>query len=310
MRITRSAGKDVASVRLGSELSRGARRDSGASAEMKVNDFESLEKAVVAVKECTTSLRNIILQETHYKTKMSHPNPLNRFGCKCFSQSDEDGITIEIIRRLGLLSGTFAEFGVGNGMENNTIILGSLGWRGFWVGGQELAFDSADLSRLFYIKDWITLENIVGHTETGLAAINATDLDLISLDLDGNDIYFVEELLSRRIRPAVFIVEYNAKFSPPSKFQIKYDPNHHWTADDYFGAALQNFVELFSRFGYVLVCCNGASGANAFFIRNEFSVSFRDIPTDVRDIYVPPRYHLYSAYGHRASPRVIETIFS
>jgi hypothetical protein len=27
-------------------------------------------------------------------------NPLNRFGAKFFSQSDEDGITLEIIRRL------------------------------------------------------------------------------------------------------------------------------------------------------------------------------------------------------------------
>ena len=47
---------------------------------------------------------------------------------KCFSQTDEDGITIEILRRIGCLEkGTFAEFGPGDGMENNTLILKSLG---------------------------------------------------------------------------------------------------------------------------------------------------------------------------------------
>src|SRR5689334_5694165 len=68
-------------------------------------------------------------------------NPLNRFGAKYFSQADEDGITCEIVRRLGIKNGIFAEFGVGNGLENNTLILLANGWRGFWVGGQDLAFN-------------------------------------------------------------------------------------------------------------------------------------------------------------------------
>jgi hypothetical protein len=33
-------------------------------------------------------------------------------------------------------TGTFAEFGVGNGLENNTLILLASGWRGFWIDGQ------------------------------------------------------------------------------------------------------------------------------------------------------------------------------
>ena len=49
-------------------------------------------------------------------------NPLNRFGAKYFSSTDEDGITLEIAKRLGIKSGTFIEIGVGNGLENNTLI--------------------------------------------------------------------------------------------------------------------------------------------------------------------------------------------
>ena len=48
-------------------------------------------------------------------------NPLTRNPYKFFSQSDEDGITLEILRRMQLTNGSFLEFGVGNGFENNTL---------------------------------------------------------------------------------------------------------------------------------------------------------------------------------------------
>ena len=46
-----------------------------------------------------------------------HPNPLTSCGGKVYSQNDEDGITFEILRRLGISTGVFAEFGVGNGTD-------------------------------------------------------------------------------------------------------------------------------------------------------------------------------------------------
>ena len=49
-----------------------------------------------------------------------------------FLAIDEDGITIEIFKRLkNLNSGSFLELGVGDGTENNTLILLSLGWKVF-----------------------------------------------------------------------------------------------------------------------------------------------------------------------------------
>jgi hypothetical protein len=46
---------------------------------------------------------------------------------------------MEILRRIGVSNGTFAEFGVGNGLKNKTLVLTALGWSGFWVGGEHLA---------------------------------------------------------------------------------------------------------------------------------------------------------------------------
>ena len=74
---------------------------------------------------------DVLLRAEWARSMSAAKNPLNRFGAKYFSQTDEDGITLEIIRRLGITAGTFAELGVGNGIENNTLILLASGWRGF-----------------------------------------------------------------------------------------------------------------------------------------------------------------------------------
>ncbi|OBA57539.1 hypothetical protein A5647_23930 [Mycobacterium sp. 1100029.7] len=261
--------------------------------------------------ETRDQLKDLILFDHSQALKAQHPNPLNRAGKKCFSSTDEDGITLEILRRIGRLDdGVFAEFGVGDGMENNTLILAALGWRGFWVGGQDLAVAYQDGPHFTYEKAWITGENILSLTRSCLQRIGATEVDVASLDLDGNDIYLVEKLLGDGLRPKVFIVEYNAKFPPPVQFQIAYDPEHVWQSDDYFGASLSSFAAMFERFDYRLVCCNSHSGTNAFFVDGALAPYFADVPVDINEIYVEPRYFLYSGrYSqHRTSPRTIEKI--
>jgi hypothetical protein len=257
--------------------------------------------SMIDLRDLSLHLQTIQLQE-------SHPNPLNKYGGKGFSQTDEDGITIEIIKRLKLDRGTYAEFGVGNGMENNTLILAAMGWRGFWVGGEELGFETPPSSRFTYLKSWITRENILDLTRAGMSKINATQLDVVSLDLDGNDIHFVRELLSHDVHPKLFIVEYNAQFPPPAKFEIDYDPKHVWKSDNYFGAALQNFNELFETHGYSLVCCNSHTGANAFFVKRSFMEEFSEVPKDLSKVFVYPRYKTYHRYGHKQSARVVQKL--
>jgi len=279
--------------------------------------LENIDKNILASAQFQRSILTLMgqfkdmqLDFQNKQLRASHINPLNRFGNKCFSQTDEDGITLEIVRRLGLSDGVYAEFGVGNGLENNTLILAACGWRGFWVGGEDLVFDYSKATRFHNIQAWITIDNILGHTHAGMNALGVSGIDVLSLDLDGNDIYFLEKLLTGGIRPKLFIVEYNGKFIPPAKFQIAYDPEHQWVGDDYFGAALMNMVEMFEKYGYRLICCNSHNGANAFFISVKHDNLFTDVPGDINDIYVSPRYHLYNAYGHKKSPRVVESIIN
>ena len=87
------------------------------------------------------------------KRQYEHPNQFVRYGKHCFSQSDEDGLTLEIIKRIGINDGIFAEFGVGDGTENNTLFLLSLNWKGFWSGGEDIAFDVSKTKRLSFTKN-------------------------------------------------------------------------------------------------------------------------------------------------------------
>jgi hypothetical protein len=262
--------------------------------------------------ETRDQLKDLILLDHSQSLKANHANPLNRAGKKCFSATDQDGITLEILRRAGALEdGVFAEFGVGDGTENNTLILAALGWRGFWVGGQDLAFAVPDNPRFVYQKAWITADNVVSLSRSCMRTIDCARVDVISLDLDGNDIYLVAKLLAGGVRPKLFIVEYNGKFPPPVRFQIAYDPSHVWQSDDYFGASLTSFARLFAGFGYRLVCCNAHSGSDAFFIDESLSEHFADVPTDISQLYVEPRYFLYGGSGqHKTSPRTVARILS
>jgi hypothetical protein len=244
----------------------------------------------------------------------NHFNPLLKYGGKVYSQNDEDGITFEILRRLGIATGVFAEFGVGNGVENNTLALVASGWSGHWVGGQDLAFETnpgkVAQPNFHFRKGWVTRSNIVEFHREGLARIRRPGCDLMSMDLDGNDYYFVDELLSSGARPSIFIVEYNARFIPPIRFIIDYDDDHKWTGDDYFGASLASFSDLFQKHDYFLACCN-ITGSNAFYVRNKFRPLFADIPAEIEVLYASPKYFLsaLNVSGHPPSAKTVETIF-
>ena len=245
-------------------------------------------------------LFDLLLNREIIERSRYHKNPLNKGSVlNGFSQNEEDYITLEIIKRLGLNNGYFVEFGVGDGTENNSIILLAAGWDGFWFGGEELAYDVSFSDKLDFQKVWITKDNIFDIYKS-----TTKTADVVSLDLDGNDFYLAEELLSNNVKPKLFIIEYNSKFPPNIDFKIDYNSMHNWAGDDYFGASIKTFNSLFSLHGYRLVCCN-LTGCNAYFVRIEFSNLFNDIPNKLEDIYVEPFYFLRR---NRMHPTSIKTL--
>jgi hypothetical protein len=237
------------------------------------------------------------------------PGRLERHGRKVWSQNDEDGIIEEIFRRVGIASHSFVEFGVGGERECNTLKLLVEGWRGLWM--ESSAPDCELISRVFaarlatgqleLLQTRVSAENIDGLI-AGARVAAAGELDLLSIDIDGNDYHVLKSI--RRVRPRVLVIEYNGKYPPPMDVVPPYDPSHEWDGSDYAGSSLQAIANLATRLGYRLVGTN-ITGLNAFFVRADIAADhFAD--GDAATLYNPARYYLSVGYyvaGHVTGKR-------
>jgi len=87
------------------------------------------------------------------------------------------------------------------------------GWSGVWIGATDLSVRIPASSRkLQFEHEWVTLDNCTEILRRGIQKIGAKIVNLISMDLDGNDLFFVKSILEQGFDPDVFIVEYNGKF--------------------------------------------------------------------------------------------------
>jgi hypothetical protein len=235
---------------------------------------------------------------------------LSRYGAKAYSQADEDGIIAEIFRRIGIGNHSFIEIGVGPGLENNTLALLLSGWRGMWVDANEADVATArsrlaeyvGSSRLRIEHEFITRGN-VDPLLAGAGFDN--DVDLLSIDVDGND-YWIWEAV-RSINPRVVIVEYNATWFPPLTLTIVYQENFRWHGSNYFGTSLKALELLAERKGYHLVGCS-FSGVNAFFVRADLCGSKFHAPYTAENHFEPPRYWMCRPSGHPPGIGPVEII--
>jgi hypothetical protein len=233
-------------------------------------------------------------------------NPCLR-GYKAYSQFDEDGIIEEISRALGLTMGTFIEFGCGNGLENNTHLLLLKGWRGGWVDGDaaNIRFIREQLPatpRLYVDKSFVNLENVVTIIDETLRHVQCDELDLLSMDLDGNDAYFLARIIEKHL-PKIIVAEYNGKIPFGVRLTVPYRPDGQRKGDDFYGASLSELIARLS--GYTLITC-GLSGVNAYFVRNDLCHHFPKYSAE--RLFQPARVHMtFMEVGSRPSLSFLAT---
>ena len=225
------------------------------------------------------------------RKRLENEKCLELYGFKVYSQNDEDGIIEEIFNRIGTTNKLFIEFGVENGLQSNCHYLLHKGWRGLWIEGNENYFN--EIFRRFFpvirigqlgcINAFITKDNI---NELIRSAEVSGEIDLLSIDIDGND-YYVWEAINV-VRPRVVVIEYNAKFPPNHEWKMAYNEKHVWDGSDCQGASLKALELLGRKLGYRLVGTN-LNGVNAFFVRQELAGDkFIDPPT-AETLYNPFR---------------------
>jgi hypothetical protein len=187
-------------------------------------------------------------------TEYTGPSVL--FEKKVYSQNGEDGIIESLFKHIGTTNKFFVEIGAGNGTENNTRKLAEEGWHGIWISLDEFVVPLENVKSM-HIK--VTAENV-----NKLLEGVPPEIDLLSVDIDGNDYYIWDAI--ECVSPRVVVVEYNPFFPPPISKTIEYDPNFRWICTPYFGATLTAWSKLAAKKGYSLVCCDN-SGTNAFFAK-------------------------------------------
>ena len=234
------------------------------------------------------------------RERMKDPKALEPYGYKVYSQNDEDGIINEIFRRIGTTNKRFIEFGVQDGLESNCHLLLFYGWSGLWIEGSsdycnEIAVKFRPVienGQLTVTNAFITKDNINSLFEqSGFTG----EIDLLSIDIDGNDLYIWNAINS--VNPRVVITEFNGKFPPDLEWSQAYDPAHVWKGTDWHGASLKAFEKLAEKKGYCLVGTD-LRGCNAFFVRADLVSDNFIEPHTAEALYNPLRTKLIFTASH------------
>ncbi|MFW9877430.1 MAG: hypothetical protein ACFFG0_30440 [Candidatus Thorarchaeota archaeon] len=168
-----------------------------------------------------------------------------------YCQLNEDMIINAIMIQLGIEKGFAVEFGAGDGFRlSNIRHLVDKGWK-------IVQLDANNRGNKDVLVEFITAENI----NEVFRKHGLTDMDLLSIDIDGND-YWVWQFLDDQ--PKVIVIEWNPNIDGCKA--IKYNPKHVFKQNDYYGATWEAYIKLGKIKGYTLVNSNGL---NMFFVRND-----------------------------------------
>ena len=171
-----------------------------------------------------------------------------------YSQNGEDGIIERICFFLKIQCGFFCEFGAWDGEHlSNCKALYEKGWAGLFIEGDKKRFldlesNYKSASKIILLNEYVSPEG-----ETSLDSIlkknNVTTVDLLSIDIDGDDLLIWRSIKS--VRPKIVIVEYNPTIPFDTRFDNPIGENK--------GNSALSIVEFAKAWDYVLVAgteCN------------------------------------------------------
>jgi hypothetical protein len=187
---------------------------------------------------------------------------------KLFSNLEEDGILLWIMGTLGIRQGYFIDIGSNDCINSNCANLAlNFKWNGFFIDCEKRLlnigkrnyriFRKNSRDHLKFIQSFVTPETINRLIEGNN---NSREIDLISIDIDGNDFAIFQALAV--VQPKCFVIENKIEFGrhdiviPPVK------------ANREAGASITAFTRLAAAKGYRLVATNSA-GFNCFYLRED-----------------------------------------
>lgn len=201
--------------------------------------------------------------------------------CRRFitSQCGEDGIIEEIFKRIGTENKICVEFGAYDGktLSNTWELWHNRGWSAVLIESDETKFKKLkeNIREFPQVMAFNTIVRPTGTSalDTILSGLHIPfNLDLISIDIDGDDYYILDNL--NNFRPRVIAIEYNSTIAP--ELEIVQNPGGR------LGASALALINLAKRKGYIFAGCTKTTCF--FVINNEFHKIDMDEP-DLKDIF-------------------------
>ncbi|MCP9850229.1 hypothetical protein [Cyanobium sp. Morenito 9A2] len=180
------------------------------------------------------------------------------------SQNGEDGILREIFRRIGVRSKLCIEFGAWDGihLSNTWELWHQQGWSALLIEGDRGRHEAlaASLSEHPRAKALLAYVNDAGPNSLdsllAQSCLAEAGIDLLSIDIDGDDYHVWQSL--KNYRPRVVVIEYNPSIPPELELVQK--------KGEYFGASAGALLKLAHEKEYLLAAC---TATNCLFICKE-----------------------------------------
>lgn len=171
--------------------------------------------------------------------------------CKDYSQHGESKVLHELANLLGINKGTFLDIGAGDGFHlSNTNYFKQLGWNGE-------SFDIDNKGNNEVIERMIDLSNMPNGK-----------VDLLSLDIDGNDYWILEQLLLNR--PKIICFEINSQLPLGEVLVMPYDECHIWDGSHHYGMSFMAACLLLESHNYMIY--DVVSSTNIIATRKEYGI--------------------------------------
>jgi hypothetical protein len=188
---------------------------------------------------------------------------LRNFESNIKSQYGEDGVIAEIFNRIGNDNKVCVEFGAWDGthLSNTWNLWHNLNWGAYLIEGDPAKAKVLEKAVEAFPNVHAIEAYVMPEGENSLDVILSRqnvpkDLDLLSIDIDGDDYYIFQNL--NNFRPRVIIIEFNPTV-PPHLEMVQ-------ARGEYMGASALSLVKLGESKGYKAVYI---TDVNLFFVTND-----------------------------------------